>query len=71
MRANFKFVLPSINSKPGHHESGVPLLFANVDGLSPPAHVGMPGLDDVGGIDEHVGVDVGRVNPFASEVLWQ
>ena len=62
---------PSVNCEPGHHVSGVPLLHADVDRLPPPGHVRVPDLGDVGGVDGDVGVDVGRVDPLACEVLRQ
>ena len=69
MDIHIECFLPSVNSEPSHHVSRVSGLFANVDGLSPPGHVGMPELDDVGRVDGHVCVDVGRVDPLAGEVL--
>ena len=63
--------LPSVDGEPGHHVSGVPLLHADVDGLPPPGDVRVPRLHDVGRVDHDVGVDVGRVDPLAREVLGQ
>ena len=56
------FNLPTVDGEPGHHVSGVSLLHANVDGLSPPTDVWVPSLCDVGRVDDDVCVDVGRVN---------
>ena len=62
---------PSVNCEPGHHVSGVPLLHADVDRLPPPGHVRVPDLRHVRGVDGDVGVDVGRVDPLAGEVLGE
>ena len=69
--ASRKVRLPSVHGESGHHVARVPLLHTDVDHLPPPAHVGVPLLDDVGGVDDDVGVNVGRVDPLASEVLGQ
>ena len=63
--------LAAVNGEPGHHETRVPLLHANVNRFPPPAHVRVPRLHHVRRVNHDVGVDVGRVDPLAREVLGQ
>ena len=63
--------LASLDREPGQHVSRVLLLLAHVDIAPGPSHVRMPGLHDVRGVDDHVGVDVGRVDPGPGKVLGQ
>ena len=66
-----ELVSPSVHREPGHHVSGVPLLHTDVYRFPPPAHVWIPGLYDVGGVDDDVGVNVSRVDPLPGEVFRQ
>ena len=63
--------LAAVDGEPGHHVARVPLLHADVDRLPPPADVRVPRLHHVRRVDDDVGVDVGRVDPLAREVLGQ
>ena len=63
--------LASLHGEPGQHVSRVLLLLAHVDIAAGPSHVRVPGLHDVRGVDDHVGVNVGRVDPGPGKVLGQ
>ena len=67
----FLICSPSIHSQSGHHVSGVPLLHTNIDNLPPSSNVWVPLLNDVGGVDDNVRVDIGGVDPLSGEVLGQ
>ena len=56
--------LAPIDGQPSHHVTGVSLLHAYVDHLVPPGHIRVPELNNVGGVDGDVRVNVSCVDPF-------
>lgn len=62
---------PTVDRQSCHHNTCVSLFFANINGSSITCSIRIIGFDQMRLVDEYIGIDVGRINPIAAEILWQ
>lgn len=64
-------LLATVDGQASHHNPRVSLFTADINSSTVTSFVGVVSLDDMSFVNENVGVDVGCVDPFATEVLRQ